>query len=72
MKVEILENKLSSDGFFGELGDRFTVPDEVGVKWCSLGWAKDLSGTIPTGDRKVINAQLDVQNVINFQSAEAK
>ena len=72
MKVEILENKLSSDGFLGELGDRFTVPDEVGMKWCSLGWAKDLSGSIPTGERKVINAQLDVQDVINSQSVEVK
>jgi hypothetical protein len=72
MKIEILENRLSSDGFVGELGDRFTVPDEVGAHWCSLGWAKDLSGAVPTGERIVINAALNVQDVITNQNPEVK
>lgn len=54
MKVEILEVKLSSDGFNGEQGDRFTVPDVVGATWVSAGWAKDLSGALQTGERKVV------------------
>jgi len=72
MKIEILENRLSSDGFVGELGDRFTVPDEVGAHWCSLGWAKDLSGQVATGERVVINASLNVQNIVSAQSSEVK
>lgn len=72
MKVEILENRLSSDGFVGELGDRFTVPDDVGSMWCAAGWAKDLSGQVATGERVVINASLNVQNIISNQSPEAK
>lgn len=72
MKIEVLENRLSSDGFSGELGDRFTVPDNIGSKWCALGWAKDLSGSFPTGERKVINAELYVQDVQSSQSVEVK
>ena len=53
MKVEVLEARISSDGFTGELGDRFTVPDSVGTAWVSAGWAKDLSGQVATGERKV-------------------
>lgn len=72
MKVEILENRLSSDGFVGELGDRFTVPDDVGAMWCAAGWAKDLSGQVATGNRVVINAALNVQDIISNQSSETK
>lgn len=72
MKVEILENRLSSDGFVGELGDRFTVPDDVGAMWCAAGWAKDLSGQVTTGERVVINAALNVQNIVSAQSSEVK
>lgn len=72
MKVEVLENRLSSDGFLGELGDRFTVPDDVGSKWCKLGWAKDLSGEVATGERKVIDARLDIQNITQTSKAEVK
>ena len=60
MKIEILEQRLSSDGYVGEKGDRLTVPDEVGAKWCALGWASDLAGVVPTGERRVIDARLDV------------
>ncbi len=72
MKVEILEQRLSSDGFVGELGDRFTVPDEVGAAWCRHGWAKDLSGEVATGERKVINAKLDVDNISQSAKSEVK
>lgn len=60
MKVEILEVRLSSDGYVGEQGDRLTVPDQVGAKWCAHGWARDLDGAIATGERRVVNARLDV------------
>jgi hypothetical protein len=60
VKVEILEKRLTSDGYAGEQGDRLTVPDEVGAKWCALGWASDLAGVVPTGERRVIDARLDV------------
>jgi hypothetical protein len=72
MKVEILENRLSSDGFVGELGDRFTVPEDVGIRWCGLGWARDLSGAVATGERKVINAELKVDNITMNQNAESR
>jgi hypothetical protein len=72
MKVEITEKRLSSDGFVGENGDRFTVPDEVGQKWCALGWAIDLSGACETGERKVIDARLDVDDISQSTKTEVK
>lgn len=73
MKVEITEKRLSSDGFVGENGDRFTVPDEVGKKWCALGWAIDLDGIVKTGERKVIDARLEVDNSVQKSTnTEAK
>ena len=70
MKVEILELKLSSDGFSGERGDRFTVPDTVGTTWVSAGWAKDLSGQLATGERKVIGETIKPANVEIIQEVE--
>lgn len=72
MKVEILEQRLSSDGFVGEIGDRFTVPDDVGASWCKHGWAKDLTGDVETGERKVINAKLDIDNISQSAKSEVK
>lgn len=70
MKVEILEQRLSSDGYAGEQGDRLTVPDEVGAKWCGLGWATDLAGVVATGERRVIDARLDVQSAVSGHAAK--
>ena len=46
MKVEILEEVLKAKGATYERGDRITVDDERGKRWCELGWAKDLSGAV--------------------------
>ncbi len=70
MKVEILENKLSSDGYSAELGDRLTVSDEIGKQWCAAGWVKDLSGEVATSDRVVIKAVLEPANVIISAQAQ--
>ena len=70
MKIEILELKLSSDGFSGEQGDRFTVPDEIGKVWCTAGWVKDLSGKVATGERKVIGETVQPANVEITQGVE--
>ena len=70
MKVEILEQKLSSDGFSGEQGDRFTVPDVIGTAWVLAGWAKDLSGALQTGERKVVGETVQPANVEIAQGVE--
>ena len=71
MRVEILELKLSSDGYSGTQGDRLTIPDEIGMKWCAAGWAKDLAGVVATGDRMVIKAVLEPAGaVVNPTSQE--
>lgn len=62
MKVEILETRLRSrDPVTGrhydlEAGDRVTVSDTCGAAWCARGWARDLAGEVPTGERVVRGA----------------
>lgn len=51
MKVKVTEEVLRSDGYNLVDGDTLTVPDEVGTKWCGLGWAEDVDGNIETGER---------------------
>lgn len=62
MKVEVTEKKLRDAGYNLVDGDTLTVPAEVGRKWCGLGWARDVAGEVPTGERIVRGAKLDVQN----------
>lgn len=58
MRVEVLEEKLRSDGFNLVKGDTVTVPDEVGTAWCGHGWARDTEGKVETGERVVIGHTL--------------
>lgn len=61
MKIEALES-IKSDGFVLDAGDiKQHVPDDLGARWCQAGWAKDLDGIIPTGERKVLKVELNVQ-----------
>lgn len=61
MKIEALE-AIKSDGYVLEAEDVKTVPDEVGARWCEAGWARDLAGTVPTGERKVLDARVMVDS----------
>ena len=70
MKVEVLEVKLSSDGFVGEKGDMFTVPDDVGAAWCKNGWARDVSGTVETGERSTKPVTINPKKMIQKQNAQ--
>jgi hypothetical protein len=62
MKIEALES-IKSDGYLLDPEDTKTVPDEVGARWCAAGWARDASGVVATGERKVLNAKLSVDNI---------
>lgn len=63
MKIEALES-IKADGYVLDAEDVKTVPDEVGAKWCAHGWAKDIAGVVPTGERKVLNARLVVDSSV--------
>lgn len=63
MRIEALET-IKSDGFVITAGDLITVPDEAARKWIALGWAKDPAGVIATGERKVIDARILVQDTL--------
>lgn len=58
MKIEVTEKSLKDAGYALVEGDSITVPDDVGKEWCRLGWAKDVAGKVPTGERKVVGAEL--------------
>ncbi len=68
MRVEITEKRLSDTDheterhYLQHEGDVITVPDELGTKWCSRGWAKDVDGNVATGERIVSGAELRVDN----------
>ena len=61
MKIEALET-IKSGGYLLEAEDVKTVPDELGARWCALGWARDVAGVVPTGERQVIDARLSVDS----------
>lgn len=50
MRIEALETFLHGRERF-TAGDIRTVDDELGAYFCKAGWAKDLDGNTPTGDR---------------------
>ena len=58
MRVKVLEDELKvKDRDTGRLyvqaeGDVITVPDALGRAWCERGWAEDVEGDCPTGERK--------------------
>lgn len=62
MKVEITEKRLKDMGYNLTEGDTLTVPDEIGKTWCRRGWAKDTAGVVPTGERIVRGADLEIQS----------
>lgn len=70
MKIKVLEERLSSDGFLGEKGDVFTVPDHIGEKWCGLGWAEDVAGQCKTGERCVRSVTVNPKKLSQQQSTK--
>jgi hypothetical protein len=68
MRVECRES-IKSAGYVLSEGDIVSVPDEVGARWCAAGWAVDTAGVIPTGERRVLNAQLSIEPAQHGHSA---
>jgi len=42
MRVEITEEKILDGHDTRHLGDQITVPDDKGLLWVTMGWAKNL------------------------------
>lgn len=62
MKIEALED-IKSGNYILTQGDQVTVPDADGTHWCEMGWAKDLAGTVPTGERSTAPRELSVSSL---------
>ena len=64
MKIEILEESgIRHDGHVYKYAETRAVENHVGAYFCAMGWAKDLDGTVPTGDRDTSAKQLNVDNL---------
>jgi hypothetical protein len=50
MRIEALENFKTGD-LRVTAGDVITVDDQIGRHVCAHGWAKDVAGEVPTGQR---------------------
>ena len=61
MRVKITEERLSDAGYVLSKDDTITVDDKLGGYWCDQGWAEDVDGKHPTGERRVIGAELAVE-----------
>lgn len=69
MRIEALED-IKSGPYVVTAGDSITVPDELGAQWCARGWAKDTIGTVPTGERRVLDARLVMGGATHGQASE--
>ena len=52
MRIEALED-IKSGGWILTAGDIVTLPDAEGTHFCAHGWARDVSGVVPTGELDV-------------------
>lgn len=57
LKIEAFED-IKDGPFVVTAEDIITVPHEYGARWCENGWAKDVTGVVPTGRREVMGVKL--------------
>lgn len=70
MKIEALEDIKSGD-YVLTAGDSLTVPDDIGAHWCKHGWAKDVAGTVATGERRVINTVVTANSGAHLATSDS-
>lgn len=64
MRIKVLEETgIRHGSLVLSHDDQVTVPDEVGRTFCELGWAEDLSGEVPTGERDTRPRTVDPKTV---------
>lgn len=51
-----------------EPGDVLTVPDVWGAMACQNGWAEDVAGQVPTGEKSRDPVTVEPQNISSTQS----
>lgn len=72
MKIEITEpNGILHGRERFESGDVRSVDDALGDYFCRMGWAKDVDGNVPTGERIVSkNTALEVPPNVHTTTGE--
>lgn len=69
IQVEALE-RIKSDGYDLQPGDRVTIDDAPARIWCGAGWAKAVNGSLNTGKRRVVKAVLQPATAVHAQNAD--
>ena len=73
MKIEvIIKGGFMHEGVKYEAEDVKTVSDELGDYFCRAGWAKDLSGVVPTATPNLNETVLLVENNNHSTAMEIK
>lgn len=60
MQVKILEEKILEGREVFLKDEVRSVPDDMAKRWIAAGWAKDVTGEIPTGERKNKGEDLEI------------
>lgn len=68
IKIEVLE-KFSIDNNAYYAGEIRQVEDEVAKTACGAGWARDVDGNIPTGERDPSAKKLEIQKISHQHGA---
>jgi hypothetical protein len=69
MRIEAMET-IKSGGWVLSAGDSVEVPDAIGLHWVQMGWARDPSGAVETGERRVIRAVIKPHGARSGQAAQ--
>lgn len=69
MKIELLEKVMHERDVF-EAGDVRTVDDVIGKYFVEMGWAKDVDGNIPTGERNTTEIRLAPDSAVHATKVE--
>lgn len=64
MRIE-LTRTVKHDGRIYTKGDIITAQNGLGTYFCSCGWAKDLSGDVPTGEVSTDAVTLDTHSAVH-------
>jgi hypothetical protein len=64
IKLEVLE-KFSIDGLVYHAGEIRVVEESVAKTACGAGWARDVDGVIPTGERDPSAKKLVIEKVLH-------
>lgn len=71
MWIEVLTSFTSKGREFIANERRFVSAND-GARWCGLGWARDLTGEVPTGEVDTSPKRLEIEGARHASTAQVK